>query len=337
MTAKEFEDILDICCERLTAEARATGFKTSAQFENRVREVLRDLTSEDDSFHVDFDSPAQAFPDIALGEFGVEVKFTLNDTWRSIANSVLETQRVEGVKYIYVVFGKMGGVPEVRWGEYEESVVHVRTSHVPRFEVEIADGQNGRRESLFKQMGIADDDFRKRDMQEKMGYIRAYAKKIHPDGKLWWIEDSNSEEHTLPLQARLYTKLSDEEKSRLRAEAALLCPNIVKSGRDRTKYDNVVLYLLTYRCVLCHQARDLFSAGSVANPNNDDEGGIYIERALKLLEADMRSAAAELDDSLFIEYWGESVPKESRIKKWLEKADALASGWKPSESLFKEC
>ena len=72
MTAKEFEDILDTCCERLTAEARATGFKTSAQFENRVREVLRDLTSEDDSFHVDFDSPAQAFPDIALGEFGVE-------------------------------------------------------------------------------------------------------------------------------------------------------------------------------------------------------------------------------------------------------------------------
>ena len=336
MTAKEFEDILNTCCERLTAEARATGFKTSAQFENRVREVLRDLTSEDDSFHVDFDSPAQAFPDIALGEFGVEVKFTLNDTWRSIANSVLETQRVEGVKYIYVVFGKMGGVPEVRWGEYEESVVHVRTSHVPRFEVEIADGQTGRRESLFKQMGIAYDDFRKLDMQEKMGYIRAYAKKIHPDGKLWWIEDSNSEEHTLPLQARLYTKLSDEEKSRLRAEAALLCPNIVKSGRDRTKYDNVVLYLLTYRGVLCHQARDLFSAGSVANPNNDDEGGIYIERALKLLEADMRSAAAELDDSLFIEYWGESVPKEARIKKWLEKADALASGWKPSESLFKE-
>lgn len=38
MTAKEFEDILDTCCERLTAEARATGFKTSAHFENRVRE-----------------------------------------------------------------------------------------------------------------------------------------------------------------------------------------------------------------------------------------------------------------------------------------------------------
>ena len=185
-------------------------------------------------------------------------------------------------------------------------------------------------------MGIAYDDFRKLEMQEKMKYIRAYAKKIHPDGKLWWIEDSNSEEHTLPLQARLYTKLPENEKTRLRAEAALLCPKIVKSGRDRTKYDDVVLYLLTYRGVLCHQARDLFSAGSVANPKNDDEGGIYIERALKLLEDYMKKAVEELDDSVFVEYWGESVPKEKRIARWLEKADELASGWKPSESLFLE-
>ena len=66
-------------------------------------------------------------------------------------------------------------------------------------------------------MGIAYDDFRKLEMQEKMKYIRAYAKKIHPDGKLWWIEDSNAEEHTLPIQARLYTNLTTEEKTQLRA------------------------------------------------------------------------------------------------------------------------
>jgi hypothetical protein len=30
-----------------------------------------------------------------------------------------------------------GGKPEVRWGDYEKSVVHVRTSHLPRFEVEL--------------------------------------------------------------------------------------------------------------------------------------------------------------------------------------------------------
>ena len=114
----------------------------------------------------------------------------------------------------------------------------------------------------------------------------------------------------------------------------MLCPSIVKSGRSRNKYDDMVLYLLTYHGVLCHQARDLFSAGSVANPKNDDEGGIYIERALKLIEAEMRDAALRMDDALFVEYWGESVPPQKRIKRWLEKADELAKDWIPSKSLF---
>ena len=335
MTKTEFEKILDVCCEQLTREARESVFKTSAQFENRVREVLSVLTKDNTSFEIDFNPHPQAFPDIAMGEYGVEVKFTLNDTWRSIANSVLETQRINEVKHIYIVFGKMGGLPEVRWGEYEQSVIHVRTSHVPRFEVELPSDKAVVKESLFSQMGICYDDFRKLEMQEKMKYIRAYARKIHPDGRLWWVEEREySDEHTTPIQARLYTNLSIEEKTRLRAEAALLCPSIVKSGRSRNKYDDMVLYLLTYHGVLCHQARDLFSAGSVANPKNDDEGGIYIERALKLIEAEMRDAALRMDDALFVEYWGESVPPEKRIKRWLEKADELAKDWIPSKILY---
>lgn len=335
MTVENFEKILDECCARLTEEAHSTGFRTSSQFENRVREVLADITRDDPYFEIDFNPHPQAFPDIAMGEFGVEVKFTLNDTWRSIANSVLETQRIDEVKHIYVVFGKMGGTPEVRWGEYEQSVIHVRTSHVPRFEVEIPSERHAVKEPLFEQMGIHYDDFRKLDMQDKMKYIRAYARKIHPDGRLWWVEEKeDSDEHTTPIQARLYTNLSTEEKTRLRAEAAILCPSIVKSGRSRNKYDDMVLYLLTYHGVLCHQARDLFSAGSVANPKNDDEGGIYIERALKLIENEMREAALTMNDALFVEYWGESVPPEQRISRWLEKADELATGWIPSKSLF---
>lgn len=334
MTKTEFELLLNQCCEQLTNEATLTGFKSSSQFENRVREVLSELTKNDSSFDIDFSPHPQAFPDIAMGEYGVEVKFTLNDTWRSVANSVLETQRIESVKHIYIVFGKMGGIPEVRWADYEQSVIHVRTSHVPRFEVELPSEKTVVKESLFENMGIRYNDFRKLPMQEKMKYIRAYARKIHPDGRLWWIEDKDTDEHTLPVEARLYTNLATEEKTKLRAEAALLCPGIVKSGRSRNKYDDMVLYLLTYHGVLCHQARDLFSAGSVANPNNDDEGGIYIERALKLIENEMREAARTMDDALFIEYWGESVSPDNRIKRWLEKADAFASGWKPSDSLF---
>lgn len=331
MTQQDFEKILSDVCARLTNEARKSPFRTSLEFENRVREVTQEVMSGS-GIAINFDPHPQAFPDIAIGEFGIEVKFTTNDTWRSVANSVLETNRIHEVKKIYLVFGKMGGTPEARWGEYEKSVMHVRTSHVPRFEVELA-----AEHSLFEKMGLSYDEFRNLPMEEKMRHIRTYARgRLKPGERMWWLEDSPDEPgHTLPIQARLYTKLSAEEKTKLRAEAVLLCPQIVQSGRSRDKYDDAVLYLLTYHGVLCHQARDLFSAGSVANPDNDDNGGIYIERALKLIEDEILEAASRLEDAVFIEYWGESVPEEKRITRWLEKADALAKDWTPSKSLFQ--
>ena len=330
MQKTEREELLSRGCAVLTKEAREKGFKTSSAFEQRVRCVLASFLPKGSGIVVDLAPPAQAFPDVALGDYGVEVKFTLGDTWRCVANSVQETQRVDSVKCVYVVFCKMGGAPEVRWRPYADCVVHVRTSHVPRFEIDLEADH-----SLFDRMGISYDDFRVLPMHEKMRHVRDYARgRLKRGERLWWLEDENSEAHTMPIQARLYTSLPQDEKIRLRAEAAILCPVIVKSGRVRNKYDDAVLYLLTYHGVLCHQARDLFSAGSVANPGNDNKGGVYIQRALKLLENPMREAAARMDDALFVEYWGESVPSGERIVRWLEKADALASGWKPSECLF---
>jgi hypothetical protein len=334
MTDADFQAILADICVRLTTEARTGGFASAKAFENRVRALARELIT-DPAIHIDLDPPAQGFPDIAAGRFGIEVKFTTKDTWLSIANSVLETNRVAEVENIFVVFGKMGGTPEVRWSRYEDCVVHVRTSHVPRFEVELPPA--GGTVPLFQQMGIPYDQFRRLPMDEKMKHIREYARgRLKKGERLWWLEDSAEPEHTLPIQARLYTKLSMEEKTRMRAEAVLLCPRIVESGRSKDKYDDVVLYLLTYHGVLCHQARDLFSAGSVANPDNDDNGGIYIERALKLIESEIVAAAARLDDAVFVEYWGESVKPSDRIARWLVKADGFAHDWQPSASLFLE-
>lgn len=331
MTKERFERLLDSVVATLRDEARHNVFVSAKQFENRVREIVKS-TIDDSSIKIDFDPHPQAFPDIAVGEFGIEVKFTTGDAWRSVANSVLETNRIDEVKFVYIVFGKMGGEPDVKWGGYEKCVVHVRTSHVPRFEVEI-----GAQKSLFDQMGISYDDFRLSEMHEKMRHIRQYARgRLKAGERLWWLEDAAGEAHTIPIQARLYTKLSSDEKIKLRAEAVLLCPRIVESGRSKNKYDDVVLYLLTYHGVLCHQARDLFSAGSVANPTNDDNGGIYIARAIKLIEAEIRSAAARMEDALFVEYWGVSVPPEQRIKEWLRLADGYARDWKPSTLLFHE-
>ncbi len=332
MTELEFESFLTTVCSKLEFESNSAIFTTSKAFEYRVREVVQNTLS-DPAITVDFDPHPQAFPDIAVGAFGIEVKFTTNDTWRSIANSVLERNRIDKVKKIYLIFGKMGGSkPEVKWADYEKSVIHVRTSHVPRFEVEI---DSSRGASLFELLGLSYDEFRNLDIHEKMVHIRAYARsRLKAGERLWWLEDSDGDAHSLSMGVRLYSRLSTEEKTKLRAEAALLSPQIVKPGSARGKYDDAVLYIMTYHGVMCPQGRDLFSAGSVANPNNDDDGGLYIERSLKLLEPDILLAANRLDDALFQEYWGEVPPKDKRISRWLIKADGYARGWKPSDSLF---
>lgn len=373
MHIEVFHYLLGIICSKLTDEARANGFRKALAFENRVREVTQEVIDQFDetpelpealnafqedhplSLRVEMSPPAQAFPDIVLGDVGIEVKFTEQDTWRCIANSVLETNKVITVKHICVVYCKMGGVPEVRYDDWEHAVMHVRTSHVPRFELEI-----GSEQSLFSIMGISYDDFSALEMSEKMVYIRNYARSRLKEGEhLWWLEDPSEDSgirRDMPLNARLYTNLDMEEKNKMRAEAVLLCPQILGSGRCRHKYDDLVMYMLTYHGVLCHQARDLFSAGSAAGVGGNgriretkiedrligkDFDGIYILRALLHLEDYMKAAAVYLEDKLFFEYWGDEYCASLnihdpgvRIAFWLKQADSFAREWKPSDYLF---
>ncbi|HQU83091.1 MAG TPA: hypothetical protein PKY59_08210 [Pyrinomonadaceae bacterium] len=329
MTKEQFEKLLDSVAAQLTEESKQNLFTTSKAFENRVRQVLEQIGSEYE-ITVDYEPHPYIFPDISVGEFGIEVKFTAKDTWRSVANSVFETFRKKEVVFVYVIFGKMGGMPEVRWARYDDCVIHVRTSHVPRFELEI-----GAESSLFEKMNVSYEEFCALSVDEKMRYIRRYAKSRLKEGeRLWWLEEKAESEHTLPIQVRLYIDLPASEKIRLRAEATLLCPKVVAGSRVKNKYNDVAMYLLTYHGVLVSQARDLFSAGSVAHRNDKTRGGIYIKRAIQAIEEEMIAASLRMEDALFVEYWGESVLPAERINKWLEFADQYASGWTPSKELF---
>jgi hypothetical protein len=334
LTTSDIEQMLNTICAELTAQCQKQKvFSSSRHFEESVRDSFqKQLANIESDFTLTVVN--QAFPDIAFSRYGVEVKFSEKDTWRSIANSVFEGSRNEEVEAIFVVFGKMGGIPEVRWNRYEDCIIHVRTSHVPRFELEI-----GATNNLFSQLSTTYDEFRRLNIHDRMEKIRKYARsRLKAGERLWWLEDADKSPHSLPLQVRIYTALSPEEKRRLRAQASLLCPEIVKPSHAKHKYDNATLFLLTYHGVLCNQARDLFTAGSVGQPKSDSPNSsirLYILHALKDIETEMRMQADLLDDQLYVEYWGRSVPPDQRITEWLKQADQYAEGWLPSDHLFK--
>lgn len=326
MTEVEFESLLDKACEVLGENVRKNpALQDPDAFEIHVRDVLEQV-AQGEKVKISPTFHPHAFPDIRGNGFGVEVKTSKKDSWLAVANSVFEGMRDPAVKKIYVVFGKFGGMPSVRWGRYDERITHVRISHAPRFVVEM-----DRDSSIFGKMKVTYDDFAQLPPDEKMRHIRDYSRsRLKPGERLWWLEDEQSQ--GVPLQIRLYMKLSPEEKIKLRAQGAILFPQICGGSRVREKYNDVAFFFLKYHNVFCPQTRDLFSAGSVAGK---ERGGIYLQRSLKNIEQAMTDAAMSLPDELIAEYWGSPVAKEKRIATWLQMADSHAQRWTPSKVLFK--
>ncbi len=327
MTREDFEKMLGKAVVQLGDEVRqSTKYHSPSDFEQRVFDVLRNIAAGEKidinpTFH------PHAFPDIRANGYGIEVKTTTKDSWISVGNSVFEGMRDPSVKQIYIVFGKMGGMPSVQWGRYEDRITHVRISHAPRFVLEM-----DRDSSLFGKMKISYDEFSKLPPDGKMKHVRDYSRGRLKEGeRLWWLEDQDSPGK--PLEVKLYMSLTKPEKIKLRAEGALLFPEIVSGSRVKDKYNDVAFFFLRYHNVFCPQTRDLFSAGSVAGK---ERGGNYLQRSLKNIEAQMVEAAERLPADLIEEYWGVRVEPKDRIKFWLGRADRLAKNWKPSEHLFIE-
>lgn len=327
MNANEFEILLDKTVAILTENVRASDlYRGPDRFQQGVLDMLK-VAAEDSDLRIAPTFHPSAFPDIKANGFGIEVKYTSQDTWLAVGNSIFEGMRDPEVENIYVVFGKTGGRPDVRWRKYQDCVTHVRVSHAPRFVIEM----ESERESLFSHLGIEYSDFAKLDDGGKMRYVRDYSRgRLKQGERLWWIEPA----HSVPIEVRIYMSLTQPEKRMLRAEAALLCPQVCGGSRVRNKYTDAALYLLNHHGVLCTQARDLFSAGSVALRADERRGGNYTLRALQDIQDLMRDAAKRLDDVLFEEYWGVVCPTDERISEWLRRADDYASGWVPSENLF---
>lgn len=326
MNAVDFEAILDIAVERMneSAKAGAAGFDSAESFERTVAAELRVACKSQGIGSVGHTFHPSAFPDILVNGFGVEVKYTQRKTWHGTGNSIFEGMRDENTKQFFLVFCR-ADLPEIRWRKYEDSIKGIRISHSPRYMIDMDIDQ-----SFFDDLDIPYTEFISYSIRDKMVHVRKHVKaRISEHQKLWWIDEEG--DHTLPLEVRLYRLLPREVKRTLRAEAALMCPQIFKGSRQKGKYDPAAIYLLTQHGVYAPQIRDLFTAGSVAGP---ELGGNYLLRSLRDIQMEILAASRRLDDTLFVEYWGFSCPIDQRISRWLQLADQYAVDFRPSDEFF---
>lgn len=197
-----------------------------------------------------------SFPDIVANRFyGVEVKSTIKNHWKSIGSSILESTRDPNVERIFLTFGKLGAPVSFKSRPYEECLSGISVTHYPRYQIDM-ELQKG--ETIFDKMGIPYDELRKMD-NPVAPVSRYYKSQLKPGESLWWAADE-VEEVAAPPILKLWTSLSAEQKNFYTVQGYALFPEIL-SYHSTTKYQRYALWLARNCSIINTNIRDQFSAG----------------------------------------------------------------------------
>lgn len=239
-------------------------------FEPIVLDKMRSLASAFDfSPEQIIHTPKQHFPDIMSGKyFGVEVKTTKSNTWRSTGSSIVESLRDKYVKRIYMLFGKLS-VKEIdfRCKPYEQCLDDISVTHSPRYQIDMDIKESS--ETIFEKLGVSYDQFRQSPNQIKL--VKDYYRKKCNTNKRempWWIDEEQTDMPFMPESltssaVRLFNGLSSQEADYLKMCAYILFPEVL--GTDKDKYQNLALWLCSRHSIISPNIRDSFTAGGQAN------------------------------------------------------------------------
>lgn len=158
-----------------------------SRLEPFIKEVMDDLatgTSFEGSIEL---VSGQSFPDIIANRYyGVEVKSTLKNHWKTTGNSVLESTRVAGVERIYLMFGKLADPIEFKCRPYQACLSEVVVTHSPRYLIDMNLGEGS---TIFDKIGMAYNELRQRENPLTF-IVNHYRSKLKPgpvvDRKKWF-------------------------------------------------------------------------------------------------------------------------------------------------------
>lgn len=237
-----------------------------------------------------------AFPDIVADTYyGVEVKSTQSDHWKSTGSSIIETTRNKKVESIYMLFGKLGGKPEFRCRPYEDCLYDITVTHSPRYLIDMNTDKNN---TIFAKMNTSYNKLRtsKDSIAQVRRYYRDLIKAEDRQAMPWWLDEI--EDRSNSLIVRHITSISPEEKQRVIAQMYLLFPSCM----IESNYIEPAMWLVAYHKIVCHNMRDYFSAGGRARYLNGQELSIPVPAIVKrfldiapIIKSEIGEMISELD------------------------------------------
>lgn len=313
-----FSYLLNITITELNTQAKKSPKRIEQLKGNKLEPYVKELmtslaigTPFENSIEL---VSGQKFPDIVAKKYyGVEVKTTTQNHWKTTGNSVLESTRVEDVERVFMLFGKLSNPIGFRYRPYEECLSEVVVTHSPRY---LIDMNLEKGKTIFDKINMPYDTLRKKENPIK-AVTDYYKSKLKPGQELWWIDQEI--EKASNIVVNIWNNLNHREKQKIKNKAMVLFPEVFSNKGD--KFARLAIWLVTQEAIVCPNIRDLFTAGGkddiIINDNTYKEiPRIFIKlfeniNEIFLIIAD--TSALELS-----EYWKQETTETDKLSDWIE-------------------
>lgn len=315
-----FEALLADVVARMNSEARAYPGQyitlQGSKLEDKVVEMLRTCARGTCFEERVVKYAGQRFPDIVVGDYyGVEVKTTKANHWKSTGSSVAEGTRVESVERVYLLFGKMCEPIEFTCKPYEACLSEVVVTHSPRYLVDM-NLEGG--ETIFDKLGLSYDELRRQPNPIRV-ILSYYRSRLKEGEELWWLGNESAPPSSLVV--RIWNSLSVEEKREYLIKGFVFFPELLSNHSN--KFNRMAVWLATSEDVVCPNLRDMFSAGGrediVVN------GACYrkVSKVIVLLYRNLPSVKELIRDTppaTLSEYWEVDAREDTKWDLWRDMA-----------------
>ena len=318
----EFDVLLDCTVKELNSHAQKTPKNVATLVGSRLEPYVRDVMAE-----LAIGSPfensielvgGQKFPDIiAKRYYGIEVKTTTQNHWKTTGNSVLESTRIEDVERIFMLFAKLASPIEFRCRPYDEVLSEVVVTHSPRYLIDM-NLEVGK--TIFDKIQMSYDTLRKQDNPIRP-IVDYYKSKLNPGEELWWLDSDNNSKAS-GIVIRFWNNLSISEKQDIKNRAKVYFPELFGNSND--KFGRLAIWLVTRESVVCPNIRDLFTAGGKCDYAIDNEVYKKVPRVFFNLFStipDIVDIIRQTSALNLSEYWEFETTDKTKLMDWVELVD----------------